>query len=335
MRTLRGVNTTLCVVLAVAVTGCVLFEQLGFMDADVAFPHALHVDAGLGCEDCHAGASAGEYVHAEAATCAMCHEDIDAEQPDATRHSTNVLAAALAAEAERPARTEDVQFSHAPHAKAGLACADCHGDVASSTTLATVERPERMADCTTCHTERQAPTECRTCHAVIDTTVKPATHAAAWTKRHGQVFRADTGATVDNCSLCHTQSSCTQCHKDNPPSSHDNAWRLRAHGIAASMDRDSCAACHTTDSCQRCHEESRPISHIGTFAAPRDTHCFGCHFPVQDNTCAVCHKGTPSHFDATPLPDNHSPGLNCRQCHGVDVKLPHVDNGSSCILCHK
>jgi hypothetical protein len=111
-------------------------------------------------------------------------------------------------------------------------------------------------------------------------------------------------------------------------------WRLRSHGVVASMDRDNCATCHTPDSCERCHAESVPLSHRGSFGAPMDTHCLSCHVPLKNESCFVCHKNTNSHLDASPKPADHSPALDCRSCHGVTESLPHVDNGDDCNVCH-
>ena len=75
---------------------------------------------------------------------------------------------------------------------------------------------------------------------------------------------------------------------------------------------------------------------MGSFASSLQTHCLGCHTPLSGEPCLVCHKGTPSHFDAD-LPPDHNPGMNCRQCHipgGTRPPMPHVDNGSNCNDCH-
>jgi len=53
-------------------------------------------------------------------------------------------------------------------------------------------------------------------------------------------------------------------------------------------------------------------------------------------SCFVCHKGTPSHNLAPPMPafPPHNAAMDCRSCHGVTAPLPHVDNGDSCTFCH-
>jgi hypothetical protein len=35
------------------------------------------------------------------------------------------------------------------------------------------------------------------------------------------------------------------------------------------------------------------------------------------------------------MPPGHTPGMNCRQCHGLTAPLPHADNGSECARCHR
>jgi hypothetical protein len=101
------------------------------------------------------------------------------------------------------------------------------------------------------------------------------------------------------------------------------------------MDRESCATCHDSDSCDRCHDEIRPQSHVGMWGEPRDRHCLACHEPLRGESCAVCHEATPSHDQATPLPPDHLPGMNCRMCHGNGQPLPHEDNGQTCTSCHR
>jgi hypothetical protein len=56
-----------------------------------------------------------------------------------------------------------LRFNHAPHIRAGVTCANCHGDVAQQTVA------ERVVDltmgyCIDCHQERQASVDCLTCH---------------------------------------------------------------------------------------------------------------------------------------------------------------------------
>ena len=120
------------------------------------------------------------------------------------------------------------------------------------------------------------------------------------------------------------------------PRNHTNYWRQRGHGLTAQLDRMSCATCHRTDACERCHQEVLPRSHRGMWGGGQNTHCLSCHFPVEtQGNCVTCHKATPGHLGAAPLPPNHNPAMNCRLCHGNGVRLPHFDPGTACTACHR
>lgn len=328
--------TLLAGLLLVVASGCVLVDSLGLWLSDPGFSHALHGDLGLDCMDCHAGSEEGEPVWPEAVTCDLCHEDMDAEKPPESRASALYDADGVLARAAADPH-DDLIFSHTLHGEVGLDCSDCHGDVASSEAVDDSMMP-RMDDCLFCHGEdpgaQGEQDNCSLCHSEIRRDAMPPNHARLWPQTHGQIARSGSDATADDCSMCHSQQSCVECHKTQMPANHNNSWRQRTHGLVAAMDRDGCATCHTTDSCDRCHQDNEPLSHHGAFGAPKSTHCFSCHVPLKETSCFTCHKGTPSHFEAAPKPPDHSPGLNCRQCHGVDVALPHVDGGQDCNICH-
>jgi hypothetical protein len=209
----------------------------------------------------------------------------------------------------------------------------CHQGIESNRAVDSSLRPS-MASCESCHEARGVAAACASCHLELDVDMPPTTHGRLWTRRHGDTVHAESIETIDDCTMCHTESSCTSCHQELAPQSHTNFWRTRGHGSVASMDRQSCAVCHRTDSCDSCHADIQPLSHRASFGGSKSTHCFGCHFPLQENTCFVCHKNTSSHGMATPKPSDHSPALDCRQCHGLDQPLPHVDNGTDCNFCH-
>jgi hypothetical protein len=73
------------------------------------------------------------------------------------------------------------------------------------------------------------------------------------------------------------------CHRSEPPESHNVFWHLRGHGIAAMIDRENCAACHETDSCDQCHRNNTPRNHVAGWGEPRDLHCLTCHFPLSSD----------------------------------------------------
>jgi hypothetical protein len=326
---------TAAVACATALAGCVLVDALVSRERPFAFNHRIHVeDEGLGCTDCHSTEGGGEVPSMPTARqCALCHDELDSEKPPERRVATlfdgNVYRAARVA-----GNSDEISFCHNRHTARGDDCLACHADFQTNERVS----PELALDmdaCVACHTERSASNACATCHVTIREDRPPPSHVADWRREHGRVVRACTGATADRCETCHAETSCESCHFATIPDSHNGHWRRRGHGLAASMDRESCATCHRPDSCDRCHQETEPLDHVGMWGAPLDRHCFACHEPLQNETCAVCHQGTPSHALATPLPPDHSPAMNCRMCHGAGQPLPHVDNGDLCTACHR
>lgn len=321
--------------------GCVLVERLVPSDRPGSFPHRLHVEsAQLECASCHGTAADGaEPALPGPAVCARCHAESDAGLAPELRvsarfegeHYRSTRAGALA---------DEQLFAHAPHVASGLACTSCHAAVARDEGDLGARAPElapSMDACLACHGERGGPLvgECAACHREIRAASAPPSHASNWLTQHGAAARARTGERSATCALCHARNSCDDCHRSAPPASHDPFWRRRGHGLEAALARDSCATCHEPDSCSRCHQETRPHSHTASFGAPRDRHCVTCHEPLRASSCGVCHQATPSHQLATPLPDDHAPGMDCRQCHGNGQPLPHVDGGQRCTQCHR
>lgn len=331
---LRGLGRSSgLVTLGALLAGCAL---LGVFSGErpFAFDHAVHAKEGLECGDCHVSWETEEDPGIPPrSACMLCHEAIDAEKPPERRIETLFEGDVLRA-AHTSRLADEVIFSHKQHATKPIECVECHGDIATS------DGPEdyralRMSDCVDCHRQQSVQNECATCHQRLRTDVAPDTHLFQWTRLHGRSVRAQGTATADDCSMCHTQSSCRDCHQAMPPDNHDNYFRQRGHGVFARMDRQNCAACHRSDSCDACHRDTRPLNHRGSFGGTTSTHCLVCHFPVQGNECGTCHKSTPSHAQATPLPPGHNLAMNCRLCHGNGQALPHVDKGDECILCHR
>jgi hypothetical protein len=314
------------------VAGCVLVESLR-EERRFAFSHELHVgQEELDCFSCHETALMVDDPGMPAPDgCLACHDALDGEKPAERR-----VAALFAGERFRAARVaaleDELVFSHALHAKSVAECSTCHAGIESSRAVGP-ELALAMDDCTACHERRAAPNECATCHREIDEGWAPASHLHNWRKAHGPVSRGPVVRAADDCALCHTEASCARCHMQEPPESHNNHFRQRGHGLLAMMDRDGCAACHRSDACDRCHQEALPRSHTGLWGGTVSNHCLTCHFPLQAEACATCHKATPSHL-ATPKPPGHHPAMNCRMCHGVTEPLPHVEKGDDCNLCH-
>jgi len=56
-----------------------------------------------------------------------------------------------------------VRFNHAPHVRANVDCAACHGDVGKMT-VAEPAVKHSMGFCVNCHRQKNAPNDCLTCH---------------------------------------------------------------------------------------------------------------------------------------------------------------------------
>lgn len=133
----------------------------------IAFNHNKHVENGVACTDCHAGAQEG--VHAtlpDLGTCLTCHESA------LTKNSEEAKIRDIAAAGKELVWTQitsmppHVYFSHRRHVQAGkLECAACHGAMQKAT--APPRAPFRsldMDDCVNCHNQRGLKTDCNDCH---------------------------------------------------------------------------------------------------------------------------------------------------------------------------
>jgi len=131
----------------------------------IAFSHRLHAErAGLDCLACHQGALTQDAASLpQAATCLTCHTAILPDHPEVTklREATDgrivwVRVYAL---------PHYVFFGHREHVAGGVACAECHGPVATRDTLRK-EVSTGMNACLACHRRMQAPVHCAACHTL-------------------------------------------------------------------------------------------------------------------------------------------------------------------------
>jgi hypothetical protein len=300
-----------------------------------AFSHARHAAKGITCGACHqdhdAAAVAGMPSYG---TCLACHGPAADRSPyefeqEIQGHPPSQPFAASP-------RYDDLKFSHAVHSARAVPCESCHGDL-DDTSLIGREPPAHAARCESCHREREVSADCSTCHERLRRDLPPPSHqTVAWDRLHGR----DPAYAWDemherNCSLCHSRGYCDNCHRVEKPLSHTEFFRQRGHGIAAGIQREPCQACHEENFCIRCHREEQPRSHFSaSWAGATSNHCLSCH-ELSQSSCFVCHKSTPSHQQATPIPPPPHPAAsaNCYQCH---LRPPHGDNKvTPCISCHR
>jgi hypothetical protein len=314
--------------------GCGLFGPPASPRADT-FNHAAHAAKGITCGACHQGfeseAAAGMPSYG---TCLACHGPAADRKPypfeaEIQQHAPGDTFAAAP-------RYGDLRFSHAVHARQSIPCSECHADPDGQKTL---ETPPLVhaGRCEGCHRERAVAAECSVCHLETRRDRPPPSHlAAAWDRTHGRdpAHGWDTQH-ERSCSLCHSRGFCDDCHRVERPTSHTEFFRQRGHGFAAGIQREPCMACHQESFCIRCHREEEPRSHFSaTWGGSTSQHCVSCH-ELSQSRCSVCHKSTPSHAQADPIPPPPHPNAaaNCYVCH---LRPPHADNRvTPCVACHR
>jgi formamidopyrimidine-DNA glycosylase len=132
----------------------------------LAFSHQLHLSKELACTDCHEGVERGPVAGLPSVnTCMICHSQIATDRP-LIKTITDMQARGLDLHWPRVygySAAAHVRFDHAPHGRAGVECATCHGDLAQQTVAQRVVDLD-MGFCVDCHRSRQASNDCLTCH---------------------------------------------------------------------------------------------------------------------------------------------------------------------------
>ncbi len=139
---------------------------IGGSQQPIAFPHNIHAKVGLGCTDCHIGADIRDAAGLPSVRkCMLCHAKIATNRPEVRkviRYDQEHV--------EIPwkrvygfSTDAHVKFRHAPHYRAGVMCATCHGDMTQAT-VAEDTVTHNMGTCVTCHRQKHASEDCVACH---------------------------------------------------------------------------------------------------------------------------------------------------------------------------
>jgi hypothetical protein len=134
----------------------------------IPFPHLTHIEkAMLTCTDyCHESATKGPRAGIPSVrTCMICHESIATDRP-LIQQVTDYYNRGVDIPWQRVygfSAEMHVRFDHAPHLRASVECASCHGPVEAQT-VAERSVNHTMGFCVNCHRERQASNDCLTCH---------------------------------------------------------------------------------------------------------------------------------------------------------------------------
>ena len=132
----------------------------------IAYSHKQHIALGLHCVDCHSYADTGAAATLPSVRkCLLCHSKIAAAKPEIQK-----LAAYAKSGLEIPWQRVYgfpagalVKFQHAPHARARIDCATCHGDMTQATTAEVLVK-HNMGTCLSCHRQYKASEDCVACH---------------------------------------------------------------------------------------------------------------------------------------------------------------------------
>lgn len=132
----------------------------------IAYAHKVHLANEMQCTDCHTSVETGPVAGIPGVqVCMMCHEVVATEKPEIKK-----IAAYMERGEDIPwqrvynySPSAHVKFNHAPHIRAGVDCAKCHGDMTQQT-VAVRAVDLTMGYCITCHKERQVSIDCTVCH---------------------------------------------------------------------------------------------------------------------------------------------------------------------------
>lgn len=317
-----------------------------------AFQHREHLV--LACRACHRQDDAKRNVTGErgTATCIECHAGSPARasfeclDPRATLSESKRREGFLTKLSDLPrlARPDRGPFRHADHvrdpAKATAnECAQCHAEIASSTTADLATKLYAADDCGTCHQDAAgAP-------LAVSGRVEKRASVACGTFDHRDHLRAAPSA---NAASNATEAALTALREQRCDACH--AWDAEAATYAVRPDRAGyagCASCHDVprfrakehgrwDACAGCHDFAsggdgvdapvakleRPISGRTLFRVPSQSHP-GLGSPPTA-ACSSCHRA--------PLPATPSRIAGVRFDHAAH--LAKAPDAARCDACH-
>ncbi len=160
---LQSSSTRFLALVALALAGC--GSAKAAPEQPIAFPHDVHAGTyKIPCQYCHSSVSKSQFAGIPAVeTCMGCHRITGRDLPG-VRQLSEYHASGRSIPWTRVHDLPDfVQFTHEPHVRNGVACAECHGQIQEMKAVRQVE-PLTMGWCLECHLEREAPTDCLTCH---------------------------------------------------------------------------------------------------------------------------------------------------------------------------
>ena len=145
------------------------------------FAHALHLEEGLGCEDCHMPDGGLDPAPAKVEFCIECHEDPKAGSEGVQKYFDRIRDAKGGYAIPSRWASDELVAHHPAHAKARISCEECHGKPIDGA-LVKPRSVALMTRCIACHKEnsasgqsasgqsasgQSAPVDCKVCHTRI------------------------------------------------------------------------------------------------------------------------------------------------------------------------
>ena len=159
-----GVFTTARPTVAAAISD--FFGRRPIAEQPFEFPHDTHIGMEISCTVCHEGVETGPVAGLPSvSTCMICHIVI-ATEAERIQQLTALSEQGIDLEWKRVygyVPEAHVRFNHAPHIRAEVECATCHGNIGEQT-IAQRNVDLTMGFCVNCHNANSASVDCLTCH---------------------------------------------------------------------------------------------------------------------------------------------------------------------------
>jgi c(7)-type cytochrome triheme protein len=275
--------------------------------------HKFHAAKSAECTECHASvekstlasdnnlgkmAECYECHDKETTECSVCH--VEPKEP------YSVFA--------NPKR--ELIFNHQQHVTdLKIECETCHGDI-NKKEYANARVLPPMESCSTCHNGIKASDNCQVCHTDIRF-IRPADHELGFLRTHKQIVAASSDA---NCLMCHTQSSCQECHEGGHASKTAKGNEFESSRAGSSLGTGA------GQIVQNVHSLDYLVTHRFDFKA-KSQECQSCHEP--ETFCVDCHSGS----GKASRPAWHDVAGFTSGTGGLHASMAKKDM-ESCVVCH-
>jgi len=251
--------------------------------------------------------------------CLTCHDDASATRSDG-----------------RPLPPVKDTLASSIHGPLGVACVDCHVDLATTTDFPHPEKLQKTS-CAACHQDAVAAygksihasarreaadspaAACSDCHGSHD--IKPSSDPASLSNHF---------TVPDTCSRCHGNAATIEKGKieaGNVSLRYDDSIHGKALRKSGLNVAPNCATCHGNHEIRRAKDLASKVAHG--------------HIP---ETCGSCHEGIKTLFDSSVHGQALKQGnpraavcIDCHTAHGIQSVGPawHLEVVSECGTCHK